>query len=57
MLCSRLHFLHANGFGLGTLAFASSLKQDGLLAGLVRPLAGYSPACARFVQLEPVFVY
>lgn len=37
-LCSRRHFLHANGFGLGTLALASLLKQDGLLGAPVKPL-------------------
>ena len=30
--CSRRHFLHSNGFGLGTLALASLLEKDGLLA-------------------------
>lgn len=37
-LCSRRHFLHANGFGLGSLALASLLKDDGLLAAPVKPL-------------------
>ncbi len=37
-LCSRRHFLHANGFGLGTLALASLLRDDGLLAAPVKPL-------------------
>ena len=36
-LCSRRHFLHANGFGLGSLALASLLQQDGLLAAPVKP--------------------
>ncbi|MDR3406529.1 MAG: DUF1501 domain-containing protein [Chthoniobacter sp.] len=36
-LCSRRHFLHANGFGLGSLALAWLLKQDGLLAAPVKP--------------------
>jgi hypothetical protein len=36
-LCSRRHFLHANGFGLGSLALASLLKQEGLLAAPVKP--------------------
>lgn len=36
-LCSRRHFLHANGFGLGTLALAWLLRQDKLLAGPVKP--------------------
>ncbi|MGB3119650.1 MAG: DUF1501 domain-containing protein [Verrucomicrobiales bacterium] len=36
-LCSRRHFLHANGFGLGTLALATLLKQEGLLAAPVKP--------------------
>src|SRR4051812_33142841 len=39
-LCSRRHFLHANGFGLGTLALASLLEKDGLLAAPVKPLLG-----------------
>ena len=36
-LCSRRHFLHANGFGLGTVALASLLERDGLLAAPVKP--------------------
>src|SRR5688572_19904231 len=36
-LCSRRHFLHANAFGLGTLALACLLRQDKLLAGPVKP--------------------
>ncbi|CAN5897254.1 DUF1501 domain-containing protein [soil metagenome] len=36
-LCSRRHFLHANGFGLGSLALASLLKQNGLIAAPVKP--------------------
>jgi hypothetical protein len=40
-LCSRRHFLHANGFGLGSLALATLLQRDGLLASPVKPqLAG-----------------
>ena len=37
-LCARRHFLHANGFGLGSLALASLLQRDGLLAAPVKPL-------------------
>jgi hypothetical protein len=37
-LCSRRHFLHANGFGLGSLALASLMKDDGLLAAPVKPI-------------------
>ncbi len=36
-LCSRRHFLHANGYSLGTLALASLLERDGLLAAPVKP--------------------
>src|SRR5436190_3140144 len=36
-LCSRRHFLHANGFGLGSLALAWLLRRDGLLAAPVKP--------------------
>ena len=36
-LCSRRHFLEANGLGLGSLALAWLLKQDHLLAGPVKP--------------------
>ena len=36
-LCSRRHFLHANGFGLGSLALSWLLRQEGLLAGPVKP--------------------
>ncbi len=39
-LCSRRHFLHANGFGLGSLALASLLQKDGLLAAPVKPELG-----------------
>lgn len=34
---SRRHFLSTQAFGLGSLALASLLKQDGLLAETVRP--------------------
>src|SRR5262245_393019 len=34
---SRRHFLSTQAFGLGSLALASLLKQDGLLAEAVRP--------------------
>lgn len=37
-LCSRRHFLHANGFGLGSLALASLLKDEGLMAAPVKPI-------------------
>ena len=37
-LCSRRHFLQANSFGLGTLALASLLREEGLLAAPVKPL-------------------
>jgi hypothetical protein len=36
-LCSRRHFLHANAFGLGSLALAWLLREDKLLAGPVKP--------------------
>ena len=36
-LCSRRHFLQANGFSLGSLALAWLLKQENLLAGPVKP--------------------
>jgi hypothetical protein len=36
-LCSRRHFLHANAFGLGSLALAWLLRNDDLLAGPVKP--------------------
>lgn len=39
-LCSRRHFLQANSFGLGGLALATLLKQDGLLAAPVKPALG-----------------
>ncbi|NBV87797.1 MAG: DUF1501 domain-containing protein, partial [Verrucomicrobia bacterium] len=37
-LCSRRHFLHGGSFGLGGLALASLLRDDGLLAAPVKPL-------------------
>lgn len=39
-LCSRRHFLQANGFGLGSLALASLLQKNGLLAAPVKPDLG-----------------
>jgi len=39
-LCSRRHFLEANGFGLGALALTTLLKQDGLLGAPVKPALG-----------------
>ncbi len=39
-LCSRRHFLQANGFGLGSLALATLLRKDGLLAAPVKPNLG-----------------
>jgi hypothetical protein len=36
-LCSRRHLLHAGGFGLGTLALASLLEDEGLLAAPAKP--------------------
>lgn len=35
---SRRHFLHTSGFGLGSIALASLLKNDGLLAAPVKPI-------------------
>jgi hypothetical protein len=37
MLCSRRHFLRANAFGLGSLALATLLRDDGLLGAPVKP--------------------
>jgi hypothetical protein len=39
-LCSRRHFFQANGFGLGSLALASLLQKNGLLAAPVKPDLG-----------------
>ncbi|MGA0038236.1 MAG: DUF1501 domain-containing protein [Pirellulales bacterium] len=36
-LCSRRHLLHAGGFGLGSLALASLLVDDGVLAAPAKP--------------------
>lgn len=36
-LCSRRHFLHAGGFGLGALALGHLLKAEGLIAAPVKP--------------------
>lgn len=36
-LCSRRHFLRSNGYGLGSLALASLLHRDGLLAAPEKP--------------------
>jgi hypothetical protein len=42
-LCSRRHFLHANGLGIGSIALAWLLRQEGLLAGPVKPHVDGSP--------------
>ena len=39
-LCSRRHLLHSGAFSLAGLGLASLLRQDGLLAAPVKPLAG-----------------
>ncbi len=39
-LSSRRHFLRTNGFGLGSLALATLLGRDGLLAAPVKPDLG-----------------
>ncbi|MFM1768238.1 MAG: hypothetical protein RJA22_767 [Verrucomicrobiota bacterium] len=39
-VCSRRHFLGASSFGLGSLALASLLREDGLLAAPVKPHLG-----------------
>lgn len=39
-LCSRRHFLEANGFGLGSIALATLLQKEGLLAAPVKPALG-----------------
>jgi hypothetical protein len=39
-LSSRRHFLQANGFSLGSLALASLLQKNGLLAAPVKPDLG-----------------
>ena len=44
-LCSRRHFLHANAFGLGSVALAWLLRQDNLLAAPIKP---HSPDEVRF---------
>jgi hypothetical protein len=36
-LCSRRHFIQANSFGLGSLALAWLLREDGLLGAPVKP--------------------
>ena len=36
-LCSRRHFLHANAFGLGSVALAWLLRNDGLVAAPIKP--------------------
>ena len=37
MLCSRRHFLTGSSMGLGSLALAHLLRQDGLLAAPAKP--------------------
>src|SRR5688500_5098524 len=38
MLCSRRHFLTGSTMGLGSLALASLLRDEGLLAAPAKPL-------------------
>ena len=55
-LCSRRHFVKANAFGLGSLALATLLRDDGLLGAPVKPHAAGADA-PRFDLLpkEPHF--
>ena len=54
-LCSRRHFLHANGFGLGSLALAWLLKQDGLLAAPEKPASVDGPIRYDLLPKKPHF--
>jgi hypothetical protein len=54
-LCSRRHFLHAGGFGLGTLALAHLLRADGLLAAPVKPHAVEGPPRFDLLPKKPHF--
>ena len=54
-LCSRRHFLQANGFGLGTLALATLLRQDGLLAAPVKPANADGPVRYDLLPKKPDF--
>lgn len=54
-LCSRRHFLHANGFGLGSLALAWLLKQDGLLAAPEKPASVDGPIRYDLLPKTPHF--
>jgi hypothetical protein len=40
LYCSRRHFLRAGSFSLGSLALASLLREDGLLAAPIQPPIG-----------------
>src|SRR5688572_11546811 len=40
LYCSRRHFLRAGSFGLGSLALASLLREEGLLAAPIQPPIG-----------------
>ena len=40
LYCSRRHFLRAGSFGLGSLALASLLRDEGLLAAPIQPPIG-----------------
>jgi hypothetical protein len=49
LFCStRRHFLHTSAFSLGSLALATLLRRDGLLAAPVKPHGGVAP-----FDLEP----
>ena len=53
-LCSRRHVLHAGGFSLGTLALASLLREEGLLAAPVKPLID-GPLRYNLLPKKPVY--
>jgi hypothetical protein len=54
-LCSRRHFLHANAFGIGSLALACLLKDNGLLAAPVKPHAPDDPPRYDLLPKTPHF--
>lgn len=54
-LCSRRHFLQANSFGLGSLALASLLRDEGLLAAPVKPVEVAGPVRYDLLPKKPHF--
>src|ERR1700759_1633962 len=54
-LCSRRHFLAANSFSLGALAFSTLLRDEGLLDAPVKPVEASGPPRYDLLPKAPHF--